>query len=276
VACQVEVSWICEPCGLTVENSLAEGALEKCVLHIELLNWPLAGDSNSEHRANGDRFHNRAKSFAVVDPWALSETPEDPASLVAIKGLIDTKLVREDPLASDDVGVTEPRDKLPGPIAHQGSVLILHSRMPIGVGKRSMYRGRDRGRCRWRRRGSEDQTIRKHLETRLGSNDHPVRIHRRSQRYSCRRSSIRRRRSRAHGRRWRRLPRSLGVNDRRGRPLTRWWTIRDRMRCSSRMWHNRRLRSCAWRSRCCCGRTWGRLGHVRRSRRRRGRTGKKS
>jgi hypothetical protein len=50
-------------------------------------------------------------------------------SLVAIKGPIDTKLVRE--------------DKLLGPIAHLGPVLILHSRVPIGVGKHIMYRGRN-------------------------------------------------------------------------------------------------------------------------------------
>jgi hypothetical protein len=57
------------------------------------------------------------------------------------------KLVHEDPLAGDDVGATGLVDKLPGPIAHQGPVLILHSRAPIGVGKRNTYRGRDRGRC---------------------------------------------------------------------------------------------------------------------------------
>jgi hypothetical protein len=97
--------------------------------------------------ANGGRFHNRAKSLVVVDPGALSETPEELASLVAIKGPVGTKLVREDPLVGDDVGATGPGDKLPGPIAHQGPVLILHSRAPIGVGKCNTYRGWDRGRC---------------------------------------------------------------------------------------------------------------------------------
>jgi hypothetical protein len=122
--------------------------MEEGVLHIELLNWPVAEDSNSDHRANGGRFHNRAKSHIVVDPGALCETPEDPASLVAIKGPVGVKLVREDPLAGDDVRAMGPGNKLPIPIAHQGLVLILHSRAPIGVSKRSTYRGRDWGRCR--------------------------------------------------------------------------------------------------------------------------------
>jgi hypothetical protein len=183
------VSWINEPCGLTTENSLAKGAAEEGVLHIELLNRPIARDNNSEHCSNSGRFHNRAESLVVVDHEALSETPEDLASLVAIKGPIDTKLVREDPLAGDDVGATGPGDNLPGPIAHQGPVLVLHSQSSIGVSKRSTYRGRDRGWCRWRRRGSEDQAIRKHPETHLGPSDHLVRIHQKSHRYSRRRSS---------------------------------------------------------------------------------------
>jgi hypothetical protein len=49
--------------------------MEEGVLHIELLNWPVVGDNNSEHRVNGGRFHNRAESLIVVDPRALSETP---------------------------------------------------------------------------------------------------------------------------------------------------------------------------------------------------------
>jgi hypothetical protein len=58
VAEQVGVSWIYEPCELTAENSLAEGAMEEGILHIKLLNCPVTGDSNSEHRANSGRFHN--------------------------------------------------------------------------------------------------------------------------------------------------------------------------------------------------------------------------
>jgi hypothetical protein len=162
-----------------------------------------------------------------------------------------------------------PEDKLPGPIAHQGPILILYSRAPIEVDKSNMHRGWDRGRCRWRCRGSEDQSIRKHLKPRLGLSDHPVRVHWRSHSYSHRRSSNKHHRSRAHGHRWRGLPGSLCVDDLRGRPLTRWCTIRGRGRCSSCAWHSRRLWSRMW-----CN--WGCLGHVRHNMCRRGRTGQKS
>jgi hypothetical protein len=121
--------------------------MEEGILHIELLNRPVTRDNSGEHRANGGRFHNRAESLIVVDSGALSETPKGPASLVAIKCPVSAELVREDPLAGDNVGALRPVNKLPGPIAHQGLVLILHCRTPIGIGERSTDEGWDRGWC---------------------------------------------------------------------------------------------------------------------------------
>jgi hypothetical protein len=117
--------------------------VEEGILHIELLNWPVAGDSNSEHHADGVRLHNWAKSLIVVDPRVMSETPEDPASLVAIKGPVSVKLEREDQLASDYIGATGSGDKLSGPIAHHDPILILHSCATIGVDKYNTYNGQD-------------------------------------------------------------------------------------------------------------------------------------
>jgi hypothetical protein len=135
------VSWIHEPCGLIAENSLIESVVEECILHIELLNGSVMGDSSSEHRVNGGRFHNRTESLIVVDPRALNETPEDSASLIAIEGPVGMKLVHKNPLVSDDVGATGLGDKFSCPITHQGPILILHSHTLIGVGKHSMDRG---------------------------------------------------------------------------------------------------------------------------------------
>jgi hypothetical protein len=103
------------------------------------------GDSSGEHRAHGGRFHNWAESLIVVNSGALSETPKDPASLVAIEGPVSAKLVREDPFASDGVGAPRSWNKVPGPITHQGPILILHSCVPIGIGEGSADGGRDRG-----------------------------------------------------------------------------------------------------------------------------------
>jgi hypothetical protein len=154
------VSWISETHGLAAVDSLSEGAMEEGILHIKLLNRPVMGDSSGEHRAHGGRFHNRAESLVVVNSGALSETPKDLASLVAIEGPVSAELVREDPFVSDDVGALRSWNKISGPITHQGPVLILHSCAPIGIGEGIADGGRDRGWCRRRSCGGEDESIR--------------------------------------------------------------------------------------------------------------------
>jgi hypothetical protein len=72
---QVRVSWIGETRGMATVDSLSEGAMEEVILHIELLNRSVMGDSSGEHRAHGGRFHNRVESLIVVDSGTLSETP---------------------------------------------------------------------------------------------------------------------------------------------------------------------------------------------------------
>jgi hypothetical protein len=132
---QVGVSWIGETRELTAVDSLSEDAMEEGILHIKLLNRPVIGDSSGEHRAHGGQFHNRAESLVVVDFGALSETPKDPASLVAIESPVSVELVCEDPFANDDIGALRSWNKVPCPITHQGQ-------------------------CRRRSRGGEDESIR--------------------------------------------------------------------------------------------------------------------
>jgi hypothetical protein len=134
--------------------------MEEGILHIELLNWTVMGDSSGEHHKHGGRFHNRAENLVVVDSGALSETSKDPVSLVAIEISISAELVHEDPFVGDDVGALRSWNKVPGPITHQGPVLILHCHTPIGIGEDSTDGGRDQGRCRRRSCGGEDESIR--------------------------------------------------------------------------------------------------------------------
>jgi hypothetical protein len=92
--------------------------MEEDIFHVELLNGPGMGDNSSEHRANSDQFYNRVECLVVVDSGALSETPKDPMGLVAIKGPVSTELVREDPLAGDNVRALRSGNQLRGPIAN--------------------------------------------------------------------------------------------------------------------------------------------------------------
>jgi hypothetical protein len=97
---------------------------------------------------NSARFYNWAEGLVVVDSGALSETLKDPIGLVEIKGPISMEIVCEDPLAGDNVGALRSGNQLPGLIADQGLVFVLHSHTPMGIGKRSTSGGGDRGRRR--------------------------------------------------------------------------------------------------------------------------------
>jgi hypothetical protein len=137
------VSRVGEARGLAAEHCLRESVVEEGIFHVELLNGPVTGDNSGEHRANNCRFYNRAESLLVVDSGALSETLKDPTGLIAIKGPVSTELVREDPLASDNVVALRSGNQLPSPIADQTSILFLHSRTSIGIGKHNTSGGGD-------------------------------------------------------------------------------------------------------------------------------------
>jgi hypothetical protein len=49
---QVRVSRVGEARGLAAEDYLKESVVEEGIFHVELLNGPVMGDSNGEHRAN--------------------------------------------------------------------------------------------------------------------------------------------------------------------------------------------------------------------------------
>jgi hypothetical protein len=145
---QVRVSRVGEARGLAVEECLKESVVKEGIFYVELLNGPGTRESRGEHHVNSGQFYNRAKGLIVVDSGALSETPKDPMGHVAIKGPVSTELEREDPLAEDNVGALRSGNQLPGPIANESPVFILHSRTPMGIGKRSTSEGGDRGRRR--------------------------------------------------------------------------------------------------------------------------------
>jgi hypothetical protein len=140
---QVRVSRVGEDRGLATEVHLGESAVKEGIFYVELLNGPGTGDSRGEHRENSGRFYNRAEGLVVVDSGALSETPKDPTGLVAIKGPVSMELMREDPLVGDNIRALRSGNQLPGPIADQGPVFVLHSHTPRGIGKRSMSGGGD-------------------------------------------------------------------------------------------------------------------------------------
>jgi hypothetical protein len=98
--------------GLAAEDRLRESDVEEGIFNIKLLNGAGMGGCSSEHCTNSGQFYNRTEGLIVVDSGALSEISKDPTGLVAIKGPVSTKLMREDPLASDNVGALRSGNQL--------------------------------------------------------------------------------------------------------------------------------------------------------------------
>jgi hypothetical protein len=82
--------------------------MEKCILHVELMDGPVLRKSQREYHTDGSRLDNRTESLIIINTGALSKTSEDPASLVAIKRPICTEFMPKNPLASDHINAGRP------------------------------------------------------------------------------------------------------------------------------------------------------------------------
>lgn len=90
--------------GLSAVDCLLKCPMEEGILHIQLVNWPIAGDRQAEDGADCGRLDDGAEDLVEVDAGALGEAAKDPASLVPIQTAVGLELVAEDPLAGDDIG----------------------------------------------------------------------------------------------------------------------------------------------------------------------------
>jgi hypothetical protein len=149
---QIRTSGVNEVGGLAAVDSLRESAVEEGILDVELMDRQVPRAGEGEDDSNGDELDDEAEGLVVVHSGPLGETPKDPTGFVAVEGDVRGQLVAKEPLAGDQV---------PGVVSHQGRVLLLHSAMPVGVGKGSANGGGDRGGVR--RSGSrvsrQDQSV---------------------------------------------------------------------------------------------------------------------
>ena len=107
--------------------------VQKSILHIQLVHRPRASKGQREHCADGHRLHHRTEGLIVVNPGALSETPENPTSLVPLKGAINPPLVSPEPLAGDDVGARWTRHQIPSLVGEKRRVLLFYRAAPVRV-----------------------------------------------------------------------------------------------------------------------------------------------
>jgi hypothetical protein len=113
----IRMSRIDESGGLLTEHLLLKVTMEKSIRDIHLVHWPAARNRKLENSKNGAGFDNRSKGVMEVDTFTLSETANHPACLVTIKSAIWMKLMLEDPLPSNDIGMSRTRNELPCVVA---------------------------------------------------------------------------------------------------------------------------------------------------------------
>jgi hypothetical protein len=111
-------------------HCLIQGAMEESILHIKLVNWLGARQSQSENHPDCGWLDNWSERFIIVNARLLCEAAKDPTSFVAVKRAIRLELVMKNPLASDEVDTRRARHQGPGVIVLQSVKLGLHSLTP--------------------------------------------------------------------------------------------------------------------------------------------------
>ena len=109
--------------------------MEEGVLDVELVNGPPSRERQGQNSADGCWLHHMTECLIEIHTWPLSESTQNPASLVPLQGTVSLELVFEDPLAGDHISTRWPRNQIPGLIPQEGCMLFFHSRPPIAVGE---------------------------------------------------------------------------------------------------------------------------------------------
>jgi hypothetical protein len=135
------VSRVNEPNGLSAVDRLHQGAVEECVLHVELVDRPVQGQSESQDSPDGGRPDHQNEGLVVVNSRALGKAPEHIAGLVPLQGPVGMQLQLEDPFPGDHVGAMGTQHQVPGVVGLESVVLLFRSasapRTVVGTGGRT-------------------------------------------------------------------------------------------------------------------------------------------
>jgi hypothetical protein len=132
------VSGVNRPNGLSAVDRLRQGAMKEGVLHVELVDRPITGQSKSQDSPDGGRLDHRTEGLVIVDPETLGEASEHIAGLVPLKGPVGVQLQFEDPFLGDHVGAMGTRHQVPSVVSLESIALLFHGTPPLRGGKRTM------------------------------------------------------------------------------------------------------------------------------------------
>jgi hypothetical protein len=106
--------------------------LMRCLLHVPsevmmiMMSGVLGMHKHASEAGGPGRVSRHVKSHVATSEPSRVESGSGTAGHVA------TSEPSRDPFVSDDIGALRSWNKVPCPITHQGPVLILHSRVPLG------------------------------------------------------------------------------------------------------------------------------------------------
>jgi len=131
------------------------------------MNRPTARKSQRHNCANYSCLDHWAEGLIKVDAGTVSETAENPTSLVALQCTVRLELVFKHPLATHNVVVRRPWNKISGMVHQQSIEFLLHSASPIWISKTASVGARNRRERRGGVDGWEPQPT-------LRTCDHPM------------------------------------------------------------------------------------------------------
>jgi hypothetical protein len=129
---QIQTAGIHNSCWLTAVDCLCQSAMEKIILHIKRMHRPGVSERArereraSEYCAHCSRLHHRTERLIIVHTRLLSDTLENPTSLIALQSTICLTLIRLHPLASHHTATRRARYKVPRLVGKKSSVLLFH------------------------------------------------------------------------------------------------------------------------------------------------------
>ena len=109
--------------------------MKKGILHIQLMNRPVAREGQGQHGANGGWLDNRTESLRKINPGTLSEPSKHPSRFVALQRTVGIELVLEYPFASNNISPSRTWYEIPRIVGQERIKFLLHSPAPIWISK---------------------------------------------------------------------------------------------------------------------------------------------
>jgi hypothetical protein len=91
--------------------------------------------------------HNGSKSLIIIDIGTLYESMKNPAGLISLKCPVDLELVFENLFTCDNIGTTRAWNQVLSVVAHESSILFLHSHLPMRISEDGLNGLRDGREC---------------------------------------------------------------------------------------------------------------------------------